>query len=61
MDTEQLRLDVAAGTIDVDRLVGLIASQQKLIVGHEAEIEALKKQLEELKVTDHGPGLVFSC
>jgi len=63
MDTEQLKLDVAAGTIDVDRLVGLIASQQKLIVGqqklivgqqklivgHEAEIEALKKQVEELK------------
>ena len=49
MDTEQLRLDVAAGTIDVDRLVGLIASQQKLIAGHEAEIEGLRKQLEELK------------
>jgi transposase len=49
MDTEQFRLDVAAGTIDVDRLVGLIASQQKLIAGHEAEIEGLRKQLEELK------------
>ena len=49
MDTEQLRQDVAEGTVEVDRLVDLIASQQKLIAQQQAELEALKKQLEALK------------
>jgi uncharacterized protein (DUF885 family) len=49
MDTEQLRQDVAEGTVEVDRLVDLVVSQQKLIAQQQAELEALKKQLEELK------------
>ena len=44
MDTKQLRQDVAEGTVEVDRLVDLIASQQKLIAQQQAELEALKKQ-----------------
>ncbi|MDA0590886.1 MAG: hypothetical protein O3C17_23050 [Planctomycetota bacterium] len=49
MDTEQLRQDVAEGTIEVDRLVDLIASQQKRIAQQQAEIDELKRQNEELK------------
>lgn len=47
MDGEQLRRDVAEGTVDVDRLVDLIASQQKLIQQQQAQIEKLKKQIEK--------------
>jgi len=49
MDVEQLRQDVAEGTVDVDRLVDLIASQQKLIQQLQAQIEKLQAQIEKLK------------
>ena len=45
MDAEQLRQDVAAGTVSLDRLVELIASQQKLIEQQQAQIEQLIEQL----------------
>ena len=49
MDTEQLRQDVAEGTVEFARLVDLVVSQQKLIAQQQAEINELKKQNEELK------------
>ena len=42
MDMEQLKQDVAEGTVSLDRLLDLIASQQKLI-------EKLQKQCDELQ------------
>jgi len=42
MDVEQLKQDVAEGNVSLDRLVDLIASQQKLI-------EKLQKQITELQ------------
>ena len=44
MDVDQLKQDVAEGTVELDRLVELIASQQKLIERLQAEIEKLKEQ-----------------
>jgi len=44
MDVEQLKQDVAAGTIKLDRLVGVIDSQQKRIDRLEAEIKKLREQ-----------------
>ena len=48
MDVDQLRQDVAAGTIALDRLVELIASQQKLIEQHQTQIGELQAQVEKL-------------
>ena len=45
MDVDQLRQDVAKGTIELDRLVELIASQQKVIEQLQEEIEKLKEQI----------------
>ena len=45
MDVEQLRQDVAEGTVQLDRLVELIASQQKLIQQLQQEIEKLQEQI----------------
>lgn len=42
MDLEQLRQDVAEGTVGLDRLVELIASQQKVIERQQAQIEELQ-------------------
>jgi hypothetical protein len=47
MDVDQLRQDVAAGTVELDRLVDLIASQQKLIEHQQEEIEKLKEQIKK--------------
>ncbi len=47
MDVEQLRQDVADGTVELDRLVELIASQQKLIQQLQEEVERLKEQIEK--------------
>ena len=44
---EQLRQDVAAGTIDLDRLVEVIALQQKRIESLLEEIERLKEQIKK--------------
>ena len=49
MDVEQLRQDVAEGTVQLDRLVELIASQQKLIQQLQEEIEKLNEDNEKLK------------
>jgi len=43
MDVEQLRQDVADGTVNVDRLIDLIDSQQKLIQQLQTQIEELKE------------------
>ncbi len=47
MDVDQLRQDVAKGTIELDRLVELIASQQKVIEQLQEEIEKLKEQIKK--------------
>jgi transposase len=47
MDVDQLRQDVAAGTIKLDRLVELIASQQKLIQQLQEQNEKLKEQIKK--------------
>ena len=47
MDVEQLRQDVAAGTVEVDRLIDLIASQQKVISSQQKLIEQLQEQIEK--------------
>jgi len=47
MDVEQLRQDVADGTIELDRLVDLIASQQKVIQQLQEQIEKLKEQIKK--------------
>jgi transposase len=49
MDVEQLRQDVAEGTVQLDRLVELIASQQKLIQQLQQDIEKLREQNEKLR------------
>jgi transposase len=49
MDVEQLRQDVAEGTVGLDRLVELIASQQKLIQQLQGQNEQLQEQIEKLK------------
>ena len=49
MDVDQLRQDVAEGTVQLDRLVELIASQQKLIQQLQEEIEKLNEDNEKLK------------
>jgi transposase len=48
MNVDQHRQDVAAGTIALDRLVELIASQQKLIGQQQAQIGELQAQVEKL-------------
>ena len=48
MDLEQLRQDVAQGTVGLDRLVELIASQQKLIQQLQAHVEQLEEQVGKL-------------
>ena len=45
MDLEQLRQDVAQGTVGLDRLVELIASQQKCIARQQAQIEELQARV----------------
>jgi uncharacterized coiled-coil protein SlyX len=47
MDVDQLRQDVARGTVELDRLVDLIASQQKRIEQLQEQIEKLKEQLKK--------------
>lgn len=49
MDVEQLRLDVAEGIVEGDRLVDLIASQQELFQQLQKQNEDLKQQIENLK------------
>ncbi len=49
MDVDQLRQDVAQGTVELDRLVDLVASQQKVIRQQQVQIEQLKAEIEELK------------
>ncbi len=46
---EQLRQDVAEGTIELDRLVDLIASQQKIIQQQQVQIERLQEEIDKLK------------
>jgi len=47
MNVEQLRKDVGAGTIELDRLVDVIGSQQKRIDELEGEVEKLKEQVKK--------------
>ena len=47
MDVDQLRQDVAEGTVELDRLVELIASQQKRIEQLQEENEKLKEQIKK--------------
>ena len=47
MDVDQLRQDVAEGTVELDRLVELIASQQKIIQQQQEQIEELKEQIKK--------------
>jgi hypothetical protein len=47
MDVDQLRQDVAEGRFDLDRLVELIGSQQKLIEQLQEQNEKLKAQIEK--------------
>jgi len=47
MDVDQLRQDVAEGTVELDRLVELIASQQKLIQQLQEQNEKLKEQIKK--------------
>jgi len=47
MDVEQLRTDVGEGTVELDRLVDVIASQQKRIDQLEDENEKLKEQVKK--------------
>jgi hypothetical protein len=49
MDVDQLRQDVAEGTVELDRLVELIASQQKLIQQLQQDNDKLKEDIEKLK------------
>ena len=49
MDVDQLRQDVAEGTVELDRLVDLIGSQQKLIQQLQQDNEKLQEQIENLK------------
>jgi hypothetical protein len=45
MDLESLRQDVAQGTVELDRLVDLIASQQKCIAREQAQIAELQTRV----------------
>ena len=47
MDVDQLRQDVAEGTVELDRLVELIASQQKIIQRQQEQIDNLKEQIKK--------------
>lgn len=49
MDLEQLRQDVADGTIQLDRLIDVIGSLQKLIQSQQKLIEQLQGDIERLK------------
>jgi uncharacterized coiled-coil protein SlyX len=49
MDVEQLRQDVAEGTVKLDGLVELIVSQQKLIGQLQGHVEQLEEQVRRLK------------
>jgi hypothetical protein len=49
MDGEQIRQDVRDGTIEVDRLVDLVASQGKVIQQQQAQIEKLQEENRKLK------------
>ena len=45
MDVEQLKQDVAEGTVQVERLVGFIASQQKLIEKYQKQVADLQEEI----------------
>ena len=47
MDVDQLRQDVAEGTVELDRLVDVVAAQQKRIEQLLEQIEKLKERLEK--------------
>ncbi len=47
MDVDQLRQDVGEGTVELDRLVELIASQQRIIQRQQKQIEDLKEQIKK--------------
>jgi len=47
MDVDQLRQDVAEGAVERDRLVDVIASQQKIIQRQQEQIEELKEQIKK--------------
>jgi hypothetical protein len=49
MDVEQLRQDVADGAVGLDRMVELIASQQKLIASQQKQIQQLQAEAETLQ------------
>ena len=49
MDVEQLKQDVAEGTVQVERLVGFIASQQKLIEKYQKQVADLQSQVADLQ------------
>ena len=42
MDIDQLREDAAAGTLSIDRLIGVLAAQQQLLADQQARIEELE-------------------
>lgn len=49
MDLGQLRQDVAKGTIEVDRWVDVIHSQQKIIRQQQARVEKLQEENKKLR------------
>ncbi len=46
MDVEQLKQDVAEGNVSLDRLVDLIASQQKLIEKLQKQVAGLQEKID---------------
>jgi DNA-binding protein H-NS len=48
MDVEQLRQDVADGTIEIERLVDLVASQQEVIRQLQAQVDKSQARIDEL-------------
>lgn len=52
MDVDQLRQDVAEGKIDLDRLIDLIVSQQKLISQLQEQIAGLQEQVDSKNPTE---------
>ncbi len=49
MDVQQLRQNIADGTVEVDRLVEFVASQLKVIQQLQAQVAELQAQVDKLK------------
>ncbi len=49
MDVQQLRDDAASGRLSIDRLIGVVAAQQKQIATQQDQITAQQKRIDELE------------